>query len=151
MPDPKKVEYIDQTKLDLMMELHYMIAEGANNFLMREYAYLAVFCVLFGLVVFFLAESKIGEVWTVITFELGAVTSILAGYIGMKIAVAANVRTTKEAAFTLSRGFVVAYKAGSVLGFILVGLALLVLTVIIIVYRLTYLPQNPEEVEWHHY
>ena len=151
MPDPKKIEYVDQAKLDLMMELHQKIADGANNFLFKEYAYLAMFMVFFGLVVFFLAETAVGEVWTVITFELGAITSIVSGYIGMKIAVAANVRTTKEAAFTLSRGFVCAYKAGSVLGFVLVGLALFVLTVIIIVYRLTYLPQNPEEVEWHHY
>jgi len=151
MADPKKIEYIDQAKFDLLMDLHIKIKDGANNFLFKEYAYMAVFCVLFGLVVFFLAETNVGEVWTVITFEVGAVTSILAGYIGMRIAVAANVRTTKESAFTLSRGFVVAYKAGSVLGFFLVGSALLVLTILIMIYRHTYLPTDPNEIEWHHY
>lgn len=149
--DFKKIETIDQAKFDLMFRLHGIIAEGANNFLFKEYAYLVVFCILFGLVVFFLAESNVGEVWTVISFEVGAVTSIISGYIGMRIAVAANIRTTKECAFTLSRGFVVAYKAGSVLGFTLVGLALTVLTILIIAYRNTFLPQNPEEVTWYHY
>ncbi len=151
MPDPKKVETIDQEKLDLMMELHDKIAEGANNFLFKEYAYLIVFVIVFGLVVFFLAETKVGEVWTVIAFEVGAFTSIIAGYIGMRIAVYANVRTTKEAAFSLSRGFVVAYKAGSVLGFTLVGLALLMLSVLCISYRFTFLPKDPSAIEWHHY
>lgn len=69
----------------------------------------------------------------------------------MMIATTANVKTTKECAISLSRGFVVAYKAGSVLGFTLVGLALLILAILLIAYRLTYLPQNPEEVTWKHY
>jgi H(+)-translocating pyrophosphatase len=149
--DPKKIETIDQQKLDLMLDLHGKISDGANNFLFKEYAYLIVFCILFGLVIFFLAETNVGEVWTVISFEIGAVTSIIAGYIGMRIAVTANVRTTKECAFTLSRGFVVAYKAGAVLGFTLVGLCLLLLVIIIIAYRLTFLPQNPEDRVWYDY
>ncbi len=57
----------------------------------------------------------------------------------MRIAVIANVRTTKEAAFSMSRGFVTAYKAGSVLGFVLVGLALLMLTILVVAYRHMYL------------
>lgn len=148
MPDPKKVETIDQSRLDLMLNLHGKISDGANNFLFKEYAYLFVFMILFGLVVFFLAESNIGEVWTVIAFELGAFTSIICGYIGMRTAVAANVRTTKECAFTLSRGFVTAYKAGSVLGFMLVGLALFFLVVLCVAYRFTFLPA---EAGWHDY
>jgi H+-translocating diphosphatase len=112
---------------------------------------MVIFCVLFGLVIFFLAETNMGEFWTLIAFEIGAVTSIISGYIGMRIAVAANVRTTKECAISLSRGFVVAYKAGSVLGFTLVGMALMVLVILMIAYRLTYLPQNPEEVTFIHY
>ena len=147
--DPKKVEYVDQEKLDLMLDLHDKIAQGAHDFLMKEYAYLAVFCVLFGAIVFFLAETNGGEVWTLVAFELGAVISILAGFIGMRIAVKANVRTTKECAFSLSRGFVTAYKAGCVLGFVLVGLALFFLVILIIAYRKLYLPV--EGVTWEHY
>ena len=145
MPDPKKVESVDQQKLDLMITLADTISKGANNFLFREYAYMVVFMIVFGAIVFFLAETTIGEVWTLIAFELGAIISILSGFIGMRIAVTANVKTTKECAFSLSRGFVIAYKAGSVLGFCLVGLALFFLTILVIAYRYTYLPQNPEE------
>lgn len=53
----------------------------------------------------------------------------------MRIAVYTNVRTTKECAEDIHKGFVVAYRGGQVLGFVLVGLALLVLQIIIIIYR----------------
>ena len=144
-PDPKKVEVIDQKKLDLMMDLHGKISDGANNFLMKEYSYLAVFCVVFGLIVFFCAETHLGQFWTVICFEVGAITSILAGFIGMRIAVTANVKTTKEAAFSISRGFVAAYKGGSVLGFTLVGLALLMLTILTFSYRHMFLSPTAKD------
>lgn len=62
----------------------------------------------------------------------------------MRIATIANVKTTKEAAFSLERGFVVAYKAGSVLGFMLVGLCLLLLLAIIFAYRNLYFPAEFE-------
>lgn len=62
----------------------------------------------------------------------------------MRIAVAANVRTTKECSISLSRGFVIAYKAGSVLGFCLVGLALMFLVILIMVYRRVYLVDREE-------
>lgn len=61
----------------------------------------------------------------------------------MKIAVYTNVRTTKECATDISNGFVVAYRGGQVLGFVLVGLALLVLQVLIIIYRHMFLSENP--------
>jgi Na+/H+-translocating membrane pyrophosphatase len=134
-----------------MLDLSGKIKDGAKAFLFKEYSYMIVFCILFGFIIFFLAETQVGECWTLIAFEVGAITSIIAGYIGMMIATTANVKTTKECAISLSRGFVVAYKAGSVLGFTLVGLALLLLAVLLIAYRLTYLPQNPEEVTWLHY
>lgn len=134
-----------------MITLSETISKGANNFLFREYSYMVGFMVVFGAIVFFLAETKIGEVWTLIAFELGAVISIISGFVGMRIAVTGNVKTTKECTFSLSRGFVIAYKAGSVLGFCLVGLALFFLTILIIAYRYTYLPQNPEEQTWEHW
>lgn len=148
--DPRRKETVDQKKYELMLKLHSKIAQGANSFLFKEYAYMLVFIVVFSAVIGFLAETKLGEVWTVISFVLGAVISILSGFLGMRIAVAANVRTTKECSMSLSRGFVVAYKAGSVLGFCLVGLALLFLTLLIMIYRRVYLPdrestEDPEE------
>lgn len=76
--------------------------------------------------------------YTTIPFLLGAFTSIIAGYIGMQIAVRANVRTAKEARYSLDRAFNVAFRGGLVLGFVLVGLALLVLIVLIIMYKSMY-------------
>lgn len=115
--DPRRRETIDQQKYELMLRLHGKIADGANSFLFKEYAYMVVFVIIFSIVIGLLAETEIGEVWTVIAFVLGAIISIVSGFLGMRIAVAANVRTTKECSISLSRGFVVAYKAGSVLGF----------------------------------
>ena len=57
----------------------------------------------------------------------------------MKIAVFTNVRTTKECAEDIHKGFVVAYRGGQVLGFVLVGNALLVLQLVIIIYRALYI------------
>jgi len=56
----------------------------------------------------------------------------------MRIAVYSNVRTTKECAEDISKGFVVAYRGGQVLGFVLVSLALLVLEIVILVWRSIY-------------
>ena len=148
--DPRRRETVDQKKFELLLRLHGKIADGANSFLFKEYAYMVVFIIVFSIIIALLAETKIGEVWTVIAFVLGAVISIISGFLGMRIAVAANVRTTKECSISLSRGFVVAYKAGSVLGFCLVGFALLFLTLLIMIYRRTYLPdrehtEDPEQ------
>lgn len=67
----------------------------------------------------------------------------------MRIATFTNVRTTYECADDIHKGFVVAYRGGQVLGFVLVGLALLILQIIIIIYKAIYLsdknygPVNP--------
>jgi len=82
----------------------------------------------FGLLILFTAEpADISFPYTTVAFFVGGFTSILSGYIGMRIAVYTNVRTTKECAEDIHKGFVVAYRGGEVLGFVLVGLALLVL------------------------
>jgi len=83
----------------------------------------------------FTAEPYKGTFYTTIAFFVGGTTSIASGYIGMRAAVFTNARTTKEAATSISNGFVVAYRGGEVLGFALVGLALLVLVVIFNIYK----------------
>ena len=93
----------------------------------QEYKYLACFVIPFAGILALTTELEIGQFYTTCAFLIGAVTSILSGYIGMKIAVYTNVRTTKECAEDISKGFIVAYRGGQVLGFVLVGLALLVL------------------------
>lgn len=83
---------------------------------------------LFALLLGFTAEPKgVKFPYTTTAFIIGGLTSILAGYLGMMIATYTNVRTTKESAEDIHKGFVVAYRGGQVLGFVLVGLALLVL------------------------
>jgi len=66
---------------------------------------------------------------------VGALTSVVSGYIGMQVAVRANVRTTKLAMESLDGGFKLAFKGGLVLGFTLVGLGLLNLMLLIMWYR----------------
>lgn len=63
----------------------------------------------------------------------------------MRIATYTNVRTTKECAEDIHKGFVVAYRGGQVLGFILVGLALFVLQILIIIYKVLYLGDSAEK------
>jgi inorganic pyrophosphatase len=93
------------------------------------------------------AEIKLGQFYTTVAFLIGGFTSIIAGFIGMKIAVYTNVRTTYECAEDIHKGFVVAYRGGQVLGFILVGLALLILQLLIIVYKQMYAYQSAEGVK----
>jgi Na+/H+-translocating membrane pyrophosphatase len=80
--------------------------------LKQEYIYLSIFLVLFAVLLAFTAEPKLGTFYTTTAFIVGGFTSIVAGYLGMRIAVYTNVRTTKEAAEDISNGFIVAYRGG---------------------------------------
>ena len=122
-------------KVDRMIEISTYIREGAVTYLWRQYKILFFFIVIMAIIIFFAVEEKLGQFWTTIPFILGCVTSIVSGYIGMRIAVAANVRTTKQAIFGLNEGFRTAFRAGAVMGFILVGLALIMLAIIILIYQ----------------
>jgi inorganic pyrophosphatase len=100
------------------------------------------FLFAFSFVLYFTAEpATVTFPYTTTAFMIGGLTSILAGFIGMKIAVYTNIRTTKECCEDISKGFVVAYRGGQVLGFVLVGLALLILQLLIICYRASYITE----------
>jgi inorganic pyrophosphatase len=73
--------------------------------------------------------------YTALSFLIGCGTSILAGYIGMRIAVYTNTRTTYQCCKNINAGFLTAFRGGQVLGFMLVGLALLILDIIIIIFK----------------
>lgn len=103
---------------------------------------MSIFIVAFSILLIFTVEPELGMFYTTAAFIIGGFTSIVSGYIGMRIAVYTNVRTTKESAEDIHKGFVVAYRGGQVLGFVLVGLALFILQIMIIVYRKMFL--NPE-------
>lgn len=122
-----------------MMEIADAIAEGAMAFLTREYKVLAIFVVVITAVLYFFldkaATSEVNEgLWTAISFVYGAISSVLAGFFGMKIATAANVRTAEAARTSLGKGLTVAFRSGSVMGLSVVGLGLLGLTVLMLVF-----------------
>jgi H+-translocating diphosphatase len=74
---------------------------------------LTAFIIAFAVLLFFTAEpAGVSFPYTTVAFLVGGSTSILAGYIGMKIAVYTNVRTTKESAEDIHKGFVVSYRGG---------------------------------------
>lgn len=114
--------------------------QGAITFLAKEYTALSAFCVLFAVILLCAVDmpwaNEVTSVpLTMIAFLIGAMTSMLCGYIGMKIATEANVKTTYLCNKSKFEGFKVAFQGGEVLGFVLVGLTLLVLEIIILSYR----------------
>jgi K(+)-stimulated pyrophosphate-energized sodium pump len=88
----------------------------------------------FSIIIATTVEESIGQFQTTGPFLLGALTSIISGYIGMQIAVRANIRTAKQATISLNDAFNVAFRGGMVLGFVLVGLALLTLHLLCVFY-----------------
>lgn len=130
---------IPPQKLEQMEEVAKLIQDGADTFLKTEFASIGVFIVLFSILIALVVEKNLGEFYVTFAFLLGAVTSLAAGYIGMWISVRANVRTTKVANSSLSKAFVVAFRGGAVLGFVLVGLGLLNLVLLIMVYKALFL------------
>lgn len=117
-----------------MVEIATLIQDGATTFLRQEYLYTSVFILIFAAIIACTVEPALGTFFTTGPFLLGAFTSIISGYIGMQIAVRANVRTAKQAQDSLDKAFNVAFRGGIVLGFVLVGLALLVLHLLILLY-----------------
>lgn len=80
-----------------MEEIHKKIADGSDIFLFTEYIYLCIFVLVLALLIFFFAERKQWTAYTTVSFILGALTSMLCGFIGMKIAINSNWRTTYSA------------------------------------------------------
>jgi len=105
--------------------------------------YLSLFCLIFGIVLLCTVdqpwarhdEAASKAPFTTIAFWVGAFTSMAAGYIGMMIATSANVKTTYGCNISMEEGFKHAFRGGQVLGFALVGLALLILEIIILSYK----------------
>ncbi|CAI6006002.1 unnamed protein product [Closterium sp. NIES-64] len=165
-------------------EIQYAISTGATSFLTTEYKYLAAFMAFFSVLVFLFlgsvnsfstswqpcpdnpsqlcAPSLANAFFTTVAFILGALTSTLSGYLGMKIATSlhlsshftahsfppfpnarpppadANARTTVEARRGIGPAFVVAFRSGAVMGFLLAANGLIVLFITIVLFRLYY-------------
>lgn len=131
---------------ELMKKVSQLISNGAIEFLKKEYTYLTVFCLIFSIAIYFAVDYQeaMGDnryiPYTTIAFYIGAFTSMLCGYIGMRVAVYTNVRTTWCCNTSIQDAFHVAFKGGKVLGFALVGLCLLILQILIVSYRGLILP-----------
>jgi Na+/H+-translocating membrane pyrophosphatase len=100
---------------------------------------LSIFLLAFAVLLFFTVEPTMWTAFTTVAFLIGGFTSIVCGYIGMRVAVHTNIRTTRECCRSIHEGFIVAYRGGQVLGFILVGIALLVLAILMVIYKSMYL------------
>jgi len=119
------------------------ITEGANAFLYKEYLYLSIWSLLFAVVLATtvdMLETKNATnptdfPYTATSYLVGSITSIIAGYIGMRIAVFTNTRVTFTCCEDLHKGFIAAFRGGQVLGFVLVGLALLNLIFIVLIFK----------------
>ncbi|MGL4109124.1 sodium-translocating pyrophosphatase [Clostridium sp. LP20] len=114
-----------------MKEIAGHIEEGAMAFLKKEYRYLAVFIIVVVLAIGIFLSTQ-----TAISFLVGSVFSIIAGYIGMRIAVKANVRTAQAAKSGIKEALSVAFSGGTVMGLCVVGLGLFGLGVLTIVFDL---------------
>jgi K(+)-stimulated pyrophosphate-energized sodium pump len=109
---------------DKMREIAGHIRDGAMAFLKAEYRILAIFVILAGTALGILSTLVETTHWfIVIAFVIGAVFSALAGYIGMRVATAANVRTTQAARTSLARALKVSFNGGTVMGLGVAGLA----------------------------
>ena len=109
-----------------MVEIASAIREGANAYLKHQYTTVAkVFLVVFILLIVLAAVGMLDNWFVPFAFVTGGIWSALAGFIGMKIATASNARTAQAASESLNKGLNVAFSSGSVMGFTVVGLGLL--------------------------
>lgn len=122
-----------------MLKTAYLIEKGANTFLFEEYKYMAVFVGILALIIFFAVEERMWTAWTTAAFLTGSATSVISGFLGMKVAVFSNYRTTYSANTGIPKAFTVAFRAGAVMGFGLSSLGILVLTTLIVIYQNTYI------------
>ena len=116
---------------DRMKKIAEAIRAGANAYLKQQYTTVfKVFAVVFVLllVIAFGSGGKMLSKVTPFAFLTGGIFSMLAGFIGMKIATSANARTAQAASESLNRGLRVAFSSGSVMGFSVVGLGMLDIT-----------------------
>ncbi|WP_281541027.1 sodium-translocating pyrophosphatase [Maribacter aestuarii] len=112
------------------------IADGAMSFLKAEYKILSVFVIAVAILLYFKGSNETGSHGMVaLSFIVGAICSALAGFIGMRVATKANVRTTQAAKTSLGKALEVAFVGGAVMGLGVVGLGVLGLSGLFMIYQ----------------
>jgi K(+)-stimulated pyrophosphate-energized sodium pump len=110
---------------ELMKKVSGAIQDGAQAYLNRQVKTISIISIGLALVLYLMSLADKVHASMPIGFLIGAVCSLIAGYIGMKIAVLANVRTTQAAVESEHKALNVAFNGGAVTGLLVVGLALL--------------------------
>ena len=121
-----------------MQAIALAIKEGSHAFLRREYLALVPFILVVAVVLWLLIDRWTGDSWiprTAISYLVGTICSATAGYIGMNVAVRANVRTAAAAMRGLNPALRVAFSSGAVMGITVVGIGLLGVTILYAIYQ----------------
>ncbi|MFC1741287.1 sodium-translocating pyrophosphatase [Nanoarchaeota archaeon] len=113
-----------------MQRIARHIRDGAMAYLFRQYRYIAVFIIFVSMVL-----GIFISVWTMVCFIIGAIFSLLAGFIGMRVATMANVRTSAAARKAISPALRIAFSSGAVMGLTVVGLGLLGVTTLYMIFN----------------
>ena len=120
---------------DLMKKISASIRKGANAYLKRQYRVVIIFFAIMFVVLGAMAMFKLLSPFVPFAFITGGFFSALSGFVGMKIATSANARTANACQEGLNRGLRVAFSAGSVMGFTVVGLGLFDISVWFIILK----------------
>ncbi|MFZ4476004.1 MAG: sodium/proton-translocating pyrophosphatase, partial [Saprospiraceae bacterium] len=116
------------------------IADGAMSFLKAEYRVLAIYVLVASLLLGWLStQVTTSHPLIVVAFVIGAIFSITAGFIGMRIATKANVRTTQAARTSLAQALKVSFNGGSVMGLGVAGLAVIGLSVLFVAFYMYFM------------
>ena len=147
MQAKKVMTYSEGT--DRMKKIAASIREGANAYLKQQYTtvfkvFLVVFVIL--LIMAFATGGKMLSKFTPFAFITGGVFSMLAGFIGMQIATNSNARTAQAASESLNKGLRVAFSSGSVMGFTVVGLGMLDITMWYFILRFAFGIADPVQI-----
>jgi K(+)-stimulated pyrophosphate-energized sodium pump len=131
-----------------MQEISKYIAEGSMAFLRAEWKILSYFVILVAILLAVMGLTNPQSHWAIaVSFALGAVLSATAGYIGMRSATKANVRTAQAARSSLSQALKVSFTGGSVMGLGVSGLAVLGLGGLFILLKAIFAPNSPVDSE----
>ncbi len=127
-----------------MKEISTYIAEGAMAFLKAEWKILTYFVAIVALLLGIMAKTNPHSHWAIsLAFILGAVCSAVAGYIGMRAATKANVRTAQAARTSLAKALQVSFTGGAVMGLGVAGLAVLGLGSVYLILKQVFAPGAP--------